>query len=37
VFMVVALSAGFLAWWDAIRGSRLVTWEPTPRPSASAG
>jgi hypothetical protein len=36
-FAVAALSAGFLAWCDALRGARMVTWEPTPRPTASTG
>jgi cellulose synthase/poly-beta-1,6-N-acetylglucosamine synthase-like glycosyltransferase len=36
-FMVAAAAAGFLAWRDALRGTRMVTWEPTPRPSASPG
>lgn len=36
-FVVAALTAGFLAWVDALRGTRLVTWEPTPRPSATHG
>jgi cellulose synthase/poly-beta-1,6-N-acetylglucosamine synthase-like glycosyltransferase len=34
-FMVAVLSAGFLAWCDAIRGVRLTTWNPTPRPNVS--
>jgi cellulose synthase/poly-beta-1,6-N-acetylglucosamine synthase-like glycosyltransferase len=36
-FVVAAISAGFLAWVDALRGSRMVTWEPTPRPSVTHG
>jgi glycosyltransferase involved in cell wall biosynthesis len=36
-FAVAVLSAGFLAWLDALRGARTVTWEPTPRPTVSAG
>jgi cellulose synthase/poly-beta-1,6-N-acetylglucosamine synthase-like glycosyltransferase len=36
-FIVAAAAAGFLAWRDALRGTRMVTWEPTPRPSASPG
>jgi glycosyltransferase involved in cell wall biosynthesis len=36
-FAVAALSAGFLAWCDALRGTRMVTWEPTPRPTVSTG
>jgi glycosyltransferase involved in cell wall biosynthesis len=34
-FAVAALSAGVLAWCDALRGTRMVTWEPTPRPTVS--
>lgn len=34
-FAVAAFSAGFLAWCDALRGARMVTWEPTPRPTIS--
>ncbi len=34
-FLVAVLSAGFLAWCDAIRGARLTTWNPTPRPNVS--
>jgi cellulose synthase/poly-beta-1,6-N-acetylglucosamine synthase-like glycosyltransferase len=36
-FAVAAFSAGFLAWVDAFRGNRLVTWDPTPRPSVNHG
>ncbi len=36
-FVVAAFTAGVLAWVDALRGTRLVTWEPTPRPSATHG
>ena len=36
-FAVAVCSAGFLAWWDALRGTRMVTWEPTPRPTVSTG
>ena len=36
-FLVAAFTAGFLAWVDALRGTRLVTWEPTPRPSVTRG
>lgn len=36
-FVVAALTAGFLAWVDALRGTRQVTWEPTPRPSVTHG
>jgi hypothetical protein len=32
-FAVAVFSAGFVAWWDALRGTRMVTWEPTPRPT----
>jgi cellulose synthase/poly-beta-1,6-N-acetylglucosamine synthase-like glycosyltransferase len=34
-FCVAVLAAGFLAWCDALRGTRMVTWDPTPRPTAS--
>jgi cellulose synthase/poly-beta-1,6-N-acetylglucosamine synthase-like glycosyltransferase len=34
-FAVAALTAGFLAWYSALRGTQLVTWNPTPRPTAS--
>jgi glycosyltransferase involved in cell wall biosynthesis len=36
-FAVAAISAGFLAWCDALRGTSMVTWEPTRRNSVSAG
>ena len=36
-FVVAALSAGFLAWVDAIRGTRMATWDPTMRPSVTHG
>jgi len=36
-FVVAAVSAGFLAWVDALRGTHLVTWDPTPRPSVRHG
>lgn len=36
-FVVAALTAGFLAWFDAIRGARMVTWDPTPRPTVTHG
>ncbi len=36
-FLVAAVSAGFLAWVDALRGTRMVTWDPTPRPSVTHG
>ena len=36
-FVVAALSAGFLAWVDALRGTRMATWDPTPRPSVTHG
>jgi cellulose synthase/poly-beta-1,6-N-acetylglucosamine synthase-like glycosyltransferase len=32
-FAVAAFSVGFLAWCHALRGTRMVTWEPTPRPT----
>jgi glycosyltransferase involved in cell wall biosynthesis len=31
-FVVAVFSAGFLAWWEALRRAQLATWEPTPRP-----
>ncbi|MEA2761107.1 MAG: hypothetical protein QOD47_391 [Gemmatimonadaceae bacterium] len=36
-FVVAAVTAGFLAWVDALRGTRLVIWDPTPRPSITRG
>lgn len=30
-FVVAAFTAGFLAWVEAMRGTRMPTWEPTPR------
>jgi len=30
-FIVAAFSAGFLAWYAAIRQTQMATWEPTPR------
>jgi hypothetical protein len=33
-FIVAVFSAGFLAWWAAIRQTQMATWEPTPRPEA---
>jgi hypothetical protein len=34
-FVVASFTAGFLAWYDALRGVRMITWNPTPRPNAS--
>jgi cellulose synthase/poly-beta-1,6-N-acetylglucosamine synthase-like glycosyltransferase len=34
-FIVAALTAGFLAWVEALRGARMATWDPTSRPSVS--
>ena len=34
-FAVAAFSAGFLAWIDALRGTRMVTWDPTTRPTVT--
>jgi glycosyltransferase involved in cell wall biosynthesis len=34
-FAVSAVSAGFLAWVDALRGAHMATWDPTPRPSVT--
>jgi glycosyltransferase involved in cell wall biosynthesis len=31
-FVVAVFSAGFLAWWAALRQSQMATWDPTPRP-----
>jgi cellulose synthase/poly-beta-1,6-N-acetylglucosamine synthase-like glycosyltransferase len=31
-FIVAVFSAGFLAWYAAIRQTQMATWEPTPRP-----
>jgi cellulose synthase/poly-beta-1,6-N-acetylglucosamine synthase-like glycosyltransferase len=31
-FVVAVFSAGFLAWWEALRHTQMATWEPTPRP-----
>jgi cellulose synthase/poly-beta-1,6-N-acetylglucosamine synthase-like glycosyltransferase len=36
-FATAALSAGWLAWFDATRGVRLATWDPTPRPTRLQG
>lgn len=36
-FVVAATVAGFMAWIDAIKGSRMAIWEPTRRPSISPG
>jgi len=33
-FLVAAFTAGFLAWWDVLRGAQIATWEPTPRPDS---
>ncbi|HEV7389416.1 MAG TPA: glycosyltransferase [Gemmatimonadaceae bacterium] len=35
-FIVAACSAGWLAWFDALRGARMVTWDPTPRPTVTS-
>jgi hypothetical protein len=35
-FIVAVLSAGFLAWWEALRQTQMATWEPTPRPRVQA-
>lgn len=34
-FVAATVSAGFLAWIDAIRGSSTVIWDPTPRPTVT--
>jgi hypothetical protein len=31
-FVVAVFTAGFLAWWDALRQTQMATWEPTARP-----
>ena len=36
-FVVAAAAAGVVAWAQALRGARLVTWDPTPRPTAARG
>jgi cellulose synthase/poly-beta-1,6-N-acetylglucosamine synthase-like glycosyltransferase len=30
-FVVAVFSAGFLAWWQALRQTQMATWEPTAR------
>jgi hypothetical protein len=35
-FLVAVCSAGFFAWWAAIRQTQMATWEPTPRPKPQA-
>jgi len=34
-FVLAVFVAGFLAWWDALRGVQMATWEPTPRSVAT--
>jgi cellulose synthase/poly-beta-1,6-N-acetylglucosamine synthase-like glycosyltransferase len=34
-FVVAACAAGSLAWYAALRGTRMVIWNPTPRANAS--
>lgn len=34
-FFVAACAAGCLAWIAALRGTRMITWNPTPRQNAS--
>lgn len=36
-FVVAAVAAGFLAWVDAIQGTRLATWDPTARTGVLSG
>lgn len=36
-FVVAVFTAGFVAWWDALRRAQMATWEPTPRPEANIG
>jgi hypothetical protein len=31
-FVVAVFSAGFLAWWEALKQTQMATWDPTPRP-----
>lgn len=33
-FLVAVVSAGLLAWWEALRRTPMATWEPTPRRAA---
>ncbi len=33
-FLVAVFSAGFLAWWEALRRTEMTTWDPTPRRDA---
>jgi cellulose synthase/poly-beta-1,6-N-acetylglucosamine synthase-like glycosyltransferase len=35
-FVVAVFSAGFLAWWEALRQTQMATWEPTPRREAQS-
>lgn len=35
-FAVAVFTAGFLAWFDALRGAQQITWSPTPRAEISA-
>jgi cellulose synthase/poly-beta-1,6-N-acetylglucosamine synthase-like glycosyltransferase len=35
-FAVAVFTAGFLAWFDALRGEQKITWSPTPRAGVSA-
>jgi cellulose synthase/poly-beta-1,6-N-acetylglucosamine synthase-like glycosyltransferase len=35
-FAVAAINAGLLAWVDALRGQRMIIWNPTPRTNVSA-
>ena len=35
-FVVAVFSAGFLAWWSALRQTQMATWEPTARPEVQA-
>jgi cellulose synthase/poly-beta-1,6-N-acetylglucosamine synthase-like glycosyltransferase len=36
-FAVAVCVAGALAWFEALRGARLATWDPTPRPGVAGG
>ena len=33
-FVVAVFSAGFLAWWEALRQTQMAIWDPTPRPNS---
>ncbi len=33
-YIFVSIMAGWLAWWQLLKGEKLATWEPTKRPNA---